>query len=116
MKETWQELEDSGPLGNNSAFESSFMKHKIKQYWGLANPQLGHRPMIDLKNVLVRVSDGYFRGYQRFLGKADRARNMASWYYSRNYQAILNYINNEVPDFLKMYFVLGTVLPKMIAT
>jgi hypothetical protein len=90
------------------------MKHKLKQHCGLANLQLGHRTMIDLKHVLVLVNNGYFRGYQRFLGKAGRARDMASWYYAGNYPAILEYINDEVQDFLWMYFVLKTVLPRMI--
>lgn len=37
---------------------------------------------------------------------------MAVWYYSGNYQGIIDHINNEVRDFL-MYFVLKTMLPKM---
>jgi hypothetical protein len=102
-------------VGNNLAFESCFMKYKLKQYCGLEGLRLGHRPMIDLKHVLVLVNNGSFKGYQRFLGKIGLAKNMASWYYGRNYEAIENYINNEVRDFLRMYFVLKTVLPKIIA-
>ncbi len=104
------------PVGNNLAFESSFMKHKLKQYCDLEGLRLGHRPMIDLKHVLVIVNNGSFKGYQQFLGKAGAARNMAAWYYSGNYQAILDYVNNEVIDFLRKRFVLKTVLPKMITT
>ena len=104
------------PVGNNLAFESSFMKHKLKQYCNLGGLRLGHRPMIDLKHVLVIVNKGSFKGYQQFLGKAGAARNMGTWYYNENYQAILDYVNNEVQDFLRMYFVLKTVLPRMITT
>lgn len=90
------------------------MKYKLKQYCGLEGLRLGHRPMIDLKHVLVIVNDGSFKGYPRFLGKFGLARNMVSWYYNKKYDAILDYINNELRDFLKMYFVLKTVLPKII--
>ena len=41
---------------------------------------------------------------------------MAAWYYSGNYRAILEYVNDETQDFLRMYFVLKTVLPKVITT
>ena len=103
-------------VGNNLAFESCFMKHKLKQYCNLEGLRLGHRPMIDLNHVLVLVNNGSFKGYQRFLDRAGLAKNMAAWYYSGNYQAILDYVKNEEKDFLKMYFVLRTVLPKMITT
>ena len=58
--------------------------------------------------------DGSFKGYQQFLGKAGAARNMAAWYYSGNYREILEYVNDEVQDFLKMYFILKMGLPKMV--
>lgn len=80
---------------------------------GQKNLRLGHRPMIDLKHVLVLVNNGYFKGYQRFLGKIGLAKNMTSWYYSANYHAIENYIRREVDDFLKMYFILKVVLPRI---
>ncbi len=101
-------------VGNNLAFESQFMKYKLKQYCGLEGLRLGHRPMIDLKHVLVIVNNGSFKGYPRFLGKSGLARDMAGWYYNKDYHKILDYVINEVADFLKMYFVLKTVLPKMI--
>jgi hypothetical protein len=65
--------------------------------------------MIDLNHVLVLVNNGSFKGYQRFLDRAGLAKNMAAWYYSGNYQAILDYVKNEEKDFLKMYFVLQTL-------
>ena len=56
------------PVGNNLAFECRFMKYKLKQYCGLEGLKLGHRPMIDLKHVLVIANNGSLRGYQRSLG------------------------------------------------
>ena len=54
--------------GNKLAFECRFMKYKLKRYCDLDGLELGQRPMIDLKHVLVIANNGYFKGYQRFLG------------------------------------------------
>ena len=102
------------PTGNNLAFESGFMKYKLRQYCNLEHLHLGRRPMVDLRHVLVIINGGSFKGYPRLLGKAGLARNMTSWYYNKNYDAILNYIHGEVNDFLRLYFVLKTVLPRII--
>jgi hypothetical protein len=40
-------------VGNNLAFECKFMKYKLRQYCGLEGLKLGHRPMIDLKHILI---------------------------------------------------------------
>jgi hypothetical protein len=65
------------PVGNNLTFECLFMKYKLKQYCNLDGLRLGHRPMIDLKHVLVIANNGYFKGYQRFLSKSGRASHKA---------------------------------------
>ena len=68
------------PVGNNLAFECGFMKYKLKQYCNLDGLKLGHRPMIDIKHVLVIADNGSFKGYQGFLSKSGQATNMARWY------------------------------------
>lgn len=105
---------DFVPVGNNLAFESRFMKHKLKQYHNLDGLRLGHRPMIDLKHVLVIANNGSFKGYSRLLGKSGIARNIEPWYYDHNYEAILEYVRNEIDDFVRMYSILKRELPKMV--
>ena len=83
------------PVGNNLAFECRFMKHKLKHYCNLEGLKLGHRPMIDLKHVLVIANNGSFRGYQRFLGKSGQASNMTDWYYHQNWPMIEHYVATE---------------------
>lgn len=102
------------PVGNNLAFESKFMKYKLKQHCGLEGLQLGHRPMIDLKHTLVIANRGSFKGYQRFLGKSGVAKNIAPWYYSGNYQAIEKYVIEEAEDFGKAYAILKAKLPGIV--
>jgi hypothetical protein len=105
---------DFVPVGNNLAFESKFMKYKLKQYYNLEGLRLGHRPMIDLRHVLVIANNGSFKGYQRFLGKSGLASNMAAWYYEQNYSAIESYVTKEVEDFVKVYCQLKASLPRMM--
>jgi len=98
------------PVGNNLAFECKFMKYKLKQYCGLEGLKLGHRPMIDLKHILVIANSGSFKGYQRFLGKSGQAANMMEWYYDRNWESIENYIKKETRDFVDTYRTLEQIL------
>jgi len=102
------------PVSNNLAFECRFMKYKLKQYCSLDGLKLGHRPMIDLKHVLIIANKGSFKGYQRFLGKSGQAANMAQWYYDKNWSAIEQYIRKESEDFGNMYLILNQELPRMM--
>ena len=104
------------PVGNNLAFECKFMKHKLKAYCNLEGLKLGHRPMVDVKHVLVMANQGSFKGYQRFLGKSGLAANMENWYYEANWQTIEEYIRTEAIDFIRTYSFLKRELPKIIVT
>jgi hypothetical protein len=59
---------------------------------------------------------GLFRRLSELSGKAGLAKNMVAWYYSGIHQTIENYVTKEVQDFLKMYFILRMVLPRIIVT
>jgi hypothetical protein len=102
------------PVGNNLAFESRFMKHKLKQYCNVEGLKLGQRPMIDLKHVLVMANRGSFKGYQRFLGKSGLAANMETWYYGNDWSSIEGYIRTEAFDFVGTYSQLKRELPRIM--
>jgi hypothetical protein len=104
------------PVGNNLAFECRFMNYKLKQYCNLEGLKLGHRPMIDLKHVLVIANNGSFKGYQGLLGKSGQAANMTQWYYDKSWPIIERYIMNEADDFLKTYCILKRELPRVTMT
>jgi hypothetical protein len=89
------------------------MKYKLKQYCNLEGLKLGHRPMIDLKHILVIANNGSFKGYQRFLGKSDQAAKMAQWYYDKNWSMVEQYIKEEAEDFITTYSVLKRELPRI---
>lgn len=101
------------PVGNNLLFECRFMKYKLKQYCNVDDLHLGHRPMIDLKHILVIMNEGKFRGCAELIGKTGRARNMAQWYTSKNYDMIEQYIVQEARDFATFYSALKKELPKL---
>jgi hypothetical protein len=101
------------PVGNNLVFECRFLKHKLKQYCNVEGLKLGHRPMIDLKHVMVIANNG-FKGYHRLLGKSGVAGNIEEWYYNRNWEAIEHYITNEAKDFVKAFALLKRELPKIM--
>jgi hypothetical protein len=101
------------PVGNNLLFECRFLKHKLKQYCDLDHLHLGHRPMIDLKHILIILNGGRFKGCAELIGKTHRARNMAQWYASKNYDIIEEYIIEEARDFAVVYSILKKELPKL---
>jgi hypothetical protein len=101
------------PVGNNLLFEYRFLKYKLKQYCNLDRLYLGHRPMIDLKHILIILNGGRFRGCAELVGKSHRARNMPQWYASKNYDIIEEYIIEEAKNFAAVYSILKKEVPKL---
>jgi hypothetical protein len=101
------------PVGNNLLYECRFLKYKLKQYCNLDHLHLGHRPMIDLKHILIILNGGRFKGCAEFLGKTGKARNMAQWYASKNYDIIEEYIIQEATNFANVYSILKKEIPKL---
>ncbi len=99
------------PVGNNLLFECRFMKYKLKQYCNLDGLFLGHRPMIDLKHILIIMNRGKFKGCAELIGKSGRARNMLQWYVRQDYSEIEKYVIEEAKDFISVYSFLKNLLP-----
>jgi len=100
-------------VGNNLSFECKFMKYKLLEYCNLSNLRLGQRPMIDLKHVLIMKNYGQFKGCTQCIGKRGLAKNISGWYWNGNYDAILDYIQNEARDFIRAYMVMKREIPKI---
>jgi hypothetical protein len=101
------------PVGNNLVFECRFMKYKFKQYCNLKDLYLGHRPMIDLKHILIIMNGGKFRGCAELIGKTGNAKNMSRWYNIKDFDAIEQYIKQEATNFITAYSILKMELPKL---
>jgi len=100
-------------VGNNLSFECKFLKHKLQQYCNLSNLKLGQRPMIDVKPVLILRNRGRFKRCTECIGKIGQARNISRWYWSGNYNAILDYIQKETQDFIRAYMAMKREIPKI---
>ncbi len=104
---------DFVPIGNNLAFDFTFLKAKFNQYLGEERRRLGHRPLIDVRHILVVMNKGSFKGYDALLGKVHEARQVASWYYSKEHDKIEDYIRREAISFIEKYQILLRELSKI---
>jgi hypothetical protein len=101
------------PVGNNLIHEFRFLKYKLRYYLNLDRLQLGQRPMIDLKSILIIKNHGYFKGCASAIGKCGKAANMAAWYMNKDYDLIDQYVIEEAEDFVHAYSILKNEIPKV---
>ena len=100
------------PVGNNLDFEMIHLLPKLEKYCNIELDTFG-KPTIDVKPILITVNEGKFTGYSLVLGKNGKASNIASWYYSKDYDSILDYIVEETENFLEGYQLLCYKLPML---
>lgn len=101
------------PVGNNLAFDFKFLKAKFNQYCGEEPRRFGQRPLIDIKSTLVMMNRAQFKGSAELVGKSDEAKNIESWYYSKEYRKIEDYIRREASSFIQTYQILLKELPRI---
>lgn len=101
------------PVGNNLLFENRFMKYKLRQFCNLDGLYLWHRPMVDLKHILIIMNDGKFRGSAGLIGKNGKSRNMAQWYNSKDFYSIEQYVTEEASNFISAYYILKKEIPRL---
>ena len=100
------------PIGNNLMFEFSFLVPRLKQYCDI-DVDLFHKPIKDIKHVLIGINEGRFANYSEPIGKNSEAKNMANWYYSKQWDIITDYIIRETNGFLTNYQILMKELPEL---
>lgn len=93
-------------------FEFSFLIPRLKKYCNI-DVDLYHKPFIDIKYLLIAINNGQFKNYSASIGKNSEARNMAEWYYSKQWDKIIDYIQRETTGFLKNYQILMTEMPSL---
>ncbi len=100
------------PIGNNLMFEFSFLAPRLKQYCDI-DVDLYHKPFIDIKYILIAINKGQFRKYSELIGKSHEAKNMANWYYSKQWDKITDYIKRETQGFITNYQILLHEMPEL---
>jgi hypothetical protein len=113
----FQTLESANAVNTLAMRLQCRLLNKVSQYCRLKGPRFWHCPMIDLQHVLVLFKWLFQRlstlsGKSQF-GKEEYCNVVLQRRLSRNREL---HIRKEVQDFLRMYFVLRTVLPKIIVS
>lgn len=92
------------PVGYNLKFEHKFLSYRSKMY-NLPIIDIGSKPMIDLHPAAVIMNNCKFlgSGLDRMTGKAQSGSQIAEWYQDKNYNQIINYIEDETREFLKFF-------------
>ena len=90
------------PVGNNLTFEFKFLSNKFQKYLGkdIDVEFFVTRPHIDLKSVMILANSGKFKGSHLILGKQGKGSDVPIWYENREYQKIIDYIEDETKCFL----------------
>ena len=95
------------PIGFNLNFEWKFLSYKFKQY-GLDEKDLSdyydNFPQIDLKSMAV-IKKGSFVGAKlsSISNKEEDGHLIKEYYEAKEYDKILNYIENETKAFIELY-------------
>lgn len=104
-------------VGDNLLFEFNFLNERLKRY-GLKGMDLDHcteRPFINLKNTLVLMNDGQFRGYTDILNQNATIDNteIPGLYENEEYDKIEEYIVEEAESFTDLFSKLKKSLPNI---
>jgi len=113
--ETPEKREDFEPIGNNLSFEGKFLKKRMLHHGIIdeKNPlKFGHLDGFDVRPVAILINSG-FRNYAKFFGKAGVAKNVPPWHENKEYDKIIEYVQDETKSFIKTFDFLMKELPKL---
>lgn len=104
-------------VGKNMLFDFCLLNERLKKYNldGLDLRWLYERVSLDLKPILVIMNNGNFIGYDRVLPKTNPIENkeIPELYRQGKYEEIIQYVKDEVKDFLNAYRIFKKEIPKL---
>lgn len=91
------------PVGYNLGFEHNFFKARTREH-GLPEVDILNYPFIDLHSIGVLMNQGMFKGasLDKLTGKPMNGRQIPEWYAKKEYEKIIEYIEVEAREFLKL--------------
>jgi len=91
------------PVGYNLGFEHNFFKERTKIH-GLAKIDILNYPFIDFHSIGVLMNQGMFKGasLDKLTGKPMNGSMIPEWYAKKEYDKIVEYIEVEAREFLKL--------------
>lgn len=106
------------PILTNHIFDLNFIFAKFNKY-NLKYPPLEDylfsKPLIDLKSTLIIINHMQFKGWglDKMTNKKMDGRNVPIWYQNKEYDKIINYIEDETKSFLEFFQKCTNYMPKI---
>jgi len=99
------------PVGNILSFQGKFLKGRMKKC-GLLESGLrfGQFNLMDLRPLMILVNKGEY-DTAHFFGKTGKNKMVPSWYESKEYDKIVEYVKEEAEDFGRTLDYLVANLP-----
>ncbi len=102
------------PIGYNLGFEHNFLRARTKIN-GLPEIDVLNYPFIDFHSLGVLMNKGMFKGasLDKLTGKPMNGRQIPEWYLRKEYDRIVEYIEVETREFLKLASWLWGKMPML---
>ena len=103
------------PIGYNLGFEHDFIKIR-SELNGLPSLDILHCPFIDLRAIGILMNAGQFRGsgLSDITNKKGCGIQIPIWYENKEYDQIIDYIENETEEFVKFNMWLYKKMPSLL--
>lgn len=103
------------PVGYNLGFEHSFLITKTRLY-NLPEIDILNNPFVDLRSIGILMNRGEFKGsgLDRITGKKSDGSILPDWYQNKEYDKILDYVESEANEFIKLNKWLYKKMPELL--
>ncbi|MFA5929691.1 MAG: ribonuclease H-like domain-containing protein [Candidatus Micrarchaeia archaeon] len=91
------------PTGYNLGFEHNFLKERTALH-GFTPIDILNKPFIDLRAIGILMNRGEFKGsgLDKISGKPTNGSQLPIWYKNCEYDKIVDYIETEAKEFIKL--------------
>jgi len=103
------------PVGFNLGFEHNFLRTRLEKN-DLPVVDILDKPSIDLRAIGILMNHGEFKGsgLDKITNKKSNGSSIPQWYLNKEYDKIIDYIENETKEFIKFNSWLYQKLPKLL--
>jgi len=104
------------PVGYNLGFEHNFLIERTKIN-NLPVVDILNNPFVDLRSIGVLMNKGEFKGsgLDKITGKKSDGSVLPEWYKNKEFDKILNYVESEADEFIKLNVWLYKKMPELLA-
>jgi len=103
---------DFRPVGNHLNFEWTHLTPKLEEYCGIKFDFIKLAYHMELAPTAILINNGEKKDSTRIFGKEHKAVNMKNWYYDKEYDKIIEYIEDETKMFVDKFSEIYEYLKK----